>query len=101
MPRHRWYRFPRHFINSLERQYYLELLQVEREYDAVSTNRTPFTILAIKPSLTSRIREPRPLVRWVRSGTVAKVDSIGLVGRRVRQHTLSRRYLKALIEQKI
>ena len=31
------------------------------------------------------MREPDPLVRWVRSRTVAKVDSIGLVVRRCDQ----------------
>ena len=30
------------------------------------------------------IREPDPLVRWVRNRTVAKVDSIGLVVRKMR-----------------
>jgi hypothetical protein len=45
--------------------------------------------LGFQPSLKTMvgvaIREPEPLVRWVRSRTVAKVDSMGLVVRRCDQ----------------
>jgi hypothetical protein len=37
---------------------------------------------SLKTIVRVAVREPQPLVRWVRSRTVAKVDSIGLVVRK-------------------
>jgi len=35
---------------------------------------------SLKTTVGVAIREPEPLVRWVRSPTVAKLDSIGFAG---------------------
>src|ERR1700686_2866986 len=40
---------------------------------------------SLKTMVSVAIREPDPLVRWVRNRTVAKVDSIGLVVRKCDQ----------------
>jgi hypothetical protein len=43
------------------------------------------SVASLKTIVRVAIREPEPLVRWVRSRTVAKVDSMGLVVRRCDQ----------------